>query len=289
MNENTVMTQVIDLHSHTTASDGRLTPEQLVQRAADKGVHMLAITDHDSVAAMASAHVANQALAAPLNLINGAEISTRWHSYDIHVVALNIDITHPQLLDFLDNQTRLRDQRAQEIGIRLAKAGIEGTYEAAQHYANGAVISRGHFARVLIDKGYAADNAGVFKKYLAKGKTGYVPNNWGDMASAIEIIHQAGGLAVLAHPSAYQLSAKWLRRLVTEFKAAGGDAMEVVLGQQNLDDRANLVALSRQHELLTSVGSDFHFVGGWVELGRNLFLPAGLNWVWQSPLWKDRS
>ncbi|QDF68565.1 PHP domain-containing protein [Shewanella sp. SNU WT4] len=289
MNENTAVTRVVDLHSHTTASDGRLTPAQLVQRAAEKGVHMLAITDHDSVAAMIPAHAANQALEQPLTLINGAEISTRWYSYDIHVVALNIDIHNPQLQDFLDNQAVLRDQRAQEIGVRLAKVGIEGAYDAAKAFADGAVISRGHFARFLIEKGYATDNAGVFKKYLAKGKTGYVPNNWGDMASAIDIIHQAGGLAVLAHPSAYQLSGKWLRRLVTEFKDAGGDAMEVVLGQQNLDDRANLVALSHKHELLTSVGSDFHFVGGWVELGRNLFLPAGLNWVWQSPLWKDRS
>ncbi|GGQ32988.1 phosphatase [Shewanella litoralis] len=250
---------------------------------------MFAITDHDTVGGLAEAHIANLAHATPLKLINGCEISTRWNSFDIHIVGLNVDITHTGLLDFLTQQRELREVRAQEIGERLAKAGIEGAYEGAKAIAGDAALSRGHYARWLADNGHATDMPSVFKKYLARGKTGYVPNNWGDMASAIEHIHQAGGLAVLAHPSGYKLSAKWLKRLVREYAEAGGDAMEVILGQQTLDDRNNLIALSKLNNLLASVGSDFHFPSNWIELGKNLYQPQGVEWVWQSQNWMERT
>ncbi|MCL1156895.1 PHP domain-containing protein [Shewanella inventionis] len=282
-------TLLADLHSHTTASDGQLTPTQLIARAIEKGVEMFAITDHDTVGGLAEAHVANLAHDTPLSLINGCEISTRWNSYDIHIVGLNIDITHSGLLDFLAHQRQLRDIRAQEIGERLAKAGIDGAYEGAKAIAGDAALSRGHYARWLADNGHASDMPSVFKRFLARGKTGYVPNNWGDMASAIAHIHQAGGLAVLAHPSGYKLSVKWLKRLVREYAEAGGDAMEVVLGQQTLDDRNNLIALSKQNNLLGSVGSDFHFPSNWIELGKNLYQPQGVEWVWQSQNWMERT
>ncbi|WP_196769493.1 PHP domain-containing protein, partial [Vibrio cyclitrophicus] len=176
------------------------------------------------------AHRFNQQHETPLQLIDGVEISTRWNNFDIHIVGLNMDKENSILLDFLTRQRELREERAQEIGNRLAKAGIEGAYEGAKKFAAGAAISRGHYARWLAENGYAKDMPSVFKRYLARGKTGYVPNNWADMANAIDIIHQTGGVAVLAHPSGYKLSAKWLKRLVREYKEAGGDAMEVVLG-----------------------------------------------------------
>ncbi|WP_394130084.1 PHP domain-containing protein [Shewanella maritima] len=284
-----MMTQSLlaDLHSHTTASDGVLTPEQLVARALEKQVQMLAITDHDTVAGIAAARAYNAQQAEPLTLVNGVEISTQWHSYDIHIVGLNFDTTNDALLAFLANQISLRDERAQEIGRRLAKAGIEGAYDGAKAFADGAAISRGHYARWLADKGYAKDMPSVFKRYLARGKTGYVPNNWGSMAQSIDVIHQAGGVAVLAHPSGYKLSAKWLKRLVREFAEAGGDAMEVVLGQQTIEDRNNLIALSHLNNLLGSIGSDFHFPSNWIELGKNLYQPQGVTWVWQSASWTE--
>ncbi len=282
-------TLLADLHSHTTASDGQLTPTQLIARAVEKGVEMFAITDHDTVDGLVEAHIANQAHETPLKLINGCEISTRWNSFDIHIVGLNIDITHAGLLTFLAHQRQLREVRAQEIGERLAKAGIEGAYAGAKAIAGDAALSRGHYARWLADNGHATDMPSVFKKYLARGKTGYVPNNWGDMANAIEHIHQAGGVAVLAHPSGYKLSAKWLKRLVREYAEAGGDAMEVILGQQTLDDRNNLIALSKLNNLLASVGSDFHFPSNWIELGKNLYQPQGVEWVWQSQNWMERT
>ncbi|NKF50297.1 PHP domain-containing protein [Shewanella sp. WXL01] len=284
----TTQSILADLHSHTTASDGVLSPSQLIERALDKGVEMLAITDHDTVAGLAEAHQFNQAQPNSLKLINGVEISTRWHNFDIHIVGLNLDIENSELQQFLTKQVSLRDERAREIGERLAKAGIEGAYDGAKKFADGAAISRGHYARWLAENGYAKDTASVFKRYLARGKTGYVPNNWQDMANACEIIHQAGGIAVLAHPSGYKLSAKWLKKLVKEFAQAGGDAMEVVLGQQTIDDRNLLISLSLQHNLLGSVGSDFHFPSNWIELGKNLFQPPGVTWVWESESWMER-
>ncbi|RTR34199.1 RNase RNM [Shewanella atlantica] len=274
-----------DLHSHTTASDGQLTPSELIERAIGNGVEMFAITDHDTIAGLAEAHSYNTRHETPLKLINGVEISTRWHNHDIHVVGLNVNLEDIQLDDFLKNQRNLRELRAKEIGARLGKAGIEGAYEGAKALAGDAALSRGHYARWLAEKGYATSMANVFKKYLARGKTGYVPNNWSDMATAIEIIHRAGGVAVLAHPSGYKLSAKWVKRLVREFKEAHGDAMEVVVSQQTLEDRNNLIALSLKNELFASLGSDFHFPGSWTELGKNMFQPKGVNWVWQMDNW----
>ncbi|QYJ84739.1 PHP domain-containing protein [Shewanella mesophila] len=280
-------TLLIDLHSHTTASDGQLTPSELVARALEKGVQMLAITDHDTLEGLEEAHQFNNAQPQPLRLINGTEISTRWNNFDIHIVALNIERSNTVLNEFLCQQRTLREARAMEIGLRLEKAGIAGAYEGAKALADGAALSRGHYARWLADNGYAVNAAAVFKKYLARGKTGYVPNNWSDMASAIEIIHQANGIAVLAHPSGYKLSAKWLKRLVREFKEAGGDAIEVVLGQQTVDDRNNLIALSKLNQLCASLGSDFHFPSGWIELGKNMFQPQGVDWVWQMEKWTE--
>lgn len=277
-----------DLHSHTTASDGQLTPSELIERAIGNGVEMFAITDHDTTAGLAEAHSYNKRHETPLKLINGVEISTRWHNHDIHIVGLNVELEDAELDDFLINQRALRELRAKEIGERLGKAGIEGAYEGAKGLAGGAALSRGHYARWLAEHGYATSMANVFKKYLARGKTGYVPNNWSDMATAIEVIHRAGGVAVLAHPSGYKLSAKWVKRLVREFKEAGGDAMEVVVSQQTVEDRNNLIALSLKNELFASLGSDFHFPGSWTELGKSMFQPKGVNWVWQMDNWVEK-
>ncbi|NRD74552.1 PHP domain-containing protein [Shewanella sp. VB17] len=274
-----------DLHSHTTASDGLLTPSELIERAISHGVQMFAITDHDTTAGLAEAHAHNNGHETPLVLINGVEISSRWHNHDIHIVALNIDLNDTTFDDFLIHQRDLRERRAKEIGVRLAKAGIEGAYQGAKSMAGDAALSRGHYARWLADKGYATSMANVFKKYLAQGKTGYVPNNWSELATVIEVIHQAGGLAVLAHPSGYKLSTKWVKRLVREFKEAGGDAMEVVLSQQTVEARNFLISLSLQHELSASLGSDFHFPGSWTELGKSMYQPPGVNWVWQTDNW----
>ncbi|EEW7290354.1 TPA: RNase AM [Escherichia coli] len=276
---------IYDLHSHTTASDGCLTPEALVHRAVEMRVGTLAITDHDTTAAIAPAREEISRSGLALNLIPGVEISTVWENHEIHIVGLNIDITHPLMCEFLAQQTERRNQRAQLIAERLEKAQIPGALEGAQQLAQVGAVTRGHFARFLVECGKASSMADVFKKYLARGKTGYVPPQWCTIEQAIDVIHHSGGKAVLAHPGRYNLSAKWLKRLVAHFAEHHGDAMEVAQCQQSPNERTQLATLARQHHLWASQGSDFHQPCPWIELGRKLWLPAGVEGVWQ--LWEQ--
>ena len=276
---------IYDLHSHTTASDGCLTLEALVHRAVEMRVGTLAITDHDTTAAIAPAREEISRSGLALNLIPGVEISTVWENHEIHIVGLNIDITHPLMCEFLAQQTERRNQRAQLIAERLEKAQIPGALEGAQQLAQGGAVTRGHFARFLVECGKASSMADVFKKYLARGKTGYVPPQWCTIEQAIDVIHHSGGKAVLAHPGRYNLSAKWLKRLVAHFAEHHGDAMEVAQCQQSPNERTQLATLARQHHLWASQGSDFHQPCPWIELGRKLWLPAGVEGVWQ--LWEQ--
>ncbi|EHL1196672.1 5'-3' exoribonuclease [Escherichia coli] len=276
---------IYDLHSHTTASDGCLTPEALVHRAVEMRVGTLAITDHDTTAAIAPAREEISRSGLALNLIPGVEISTVWENHEIHIVGLNIDITHPLMCEFLAQQTERRNQRAKLIAERLEKAQIPGALKGAQRLAQGGAVTRGHFARFLVECGKASSMADIFKKYLARGKTGYVPPQWCTIEQAIDVIHHSGGKAVLAHPGRYNLSAKWLKRLVAHFAEHHGDAMEVAQCQQSPNERTQLATLARQHHLWASQGSDFHQPCPWIELGRKLWLPAGVEGVWQ--LWEQ--
>lgn len=208
---------IYDLHSHTTASDGCLTPEVLVHRAVEMRVGTLAITDHDNTAAIVPAREEISRSGLALNLIPGVEISTVWENHEIHIVGLNIDITHPLMCEFLAQQTERRNQRAQLIAERLEKAQIPGALEGARRLAQGGAVTRGHFARFLVGCGKASSMADVFKKYLARGKTGYVPPQWCTIEQAIDVIHHSGGKAVLAHPGRYNLSAKWLKKIGCAF------------------------------------------------------------------------
>ncbi|MCE0799001.1 PHP domain-containing protein [Buttiauxella sp. S04-F03] len=273
---------IYDLHSHTTASDGLLTPEALVQRAVEMRVGILAITDHDTVAGIAAAREAVSRLQLPLRLISGVEISTIWENHEIHIVGLGVDEHNPQLAEFLAQQSERRVQRAALIAERLEKAHIPGALEGAMRHANGGEVTRGHFARFLVECGKANTMADVFKKYLAKGKTGYVPPQWCTIEQAIDVIHHSGGQAVLAHPGRYDLSAKWLKRLLAHFAESGGDAMEVAQCQQAPNERTQLASYAQQFNLLASQGSDFHMPCAWIELGRKLWLPAGVVPVWQN-------
>lgn len=276
---------IYDLHSHTQASDGLLSPEELVHRAVEMRVGTLAITDHDTTSAIPAARAEIARAGLNLTLINGVEISTLWENHEIHIVGLNIDIEHPAMVTLLEEQKARRQARAMQIGERLEKAHIPGAWEGALRLANGGAVTRGHFARFLIESGKASDVAGVFKKYLARGKTGYVPPQWCTIKQAIDVIHHSGGKAVVAHPGRYDLSAKWLKRLLAHFAEQGGDAMEVAQCQQAPNERTQLAAYAQQFALMASQGSDFHQPCPWIELGRKLWLPAGVEAVWQ--LWEQ--
>ncbi|GKW02012.1 hypothetical protein PEC301877_08270 [Pectobacterium carotovorum subsp. carotovorum] len=276
-----------DLHSHTTASDGLLTPTALVSRAVDMRVSVLAITDHDTTAGLDEAQQAIAQQGLPLRLIPGVEISTLWENHEIHIVGLGMDIAHPALTGLLQQQAECRQSRAEQIAARLEKNRIPDALTGAQRLATGGQITRAHFARYLIELGIAANMNQVFKKYLAKGKTGYVPPQWCTIPQAIEAIHQSGGVSVLAHPGRYDLTAKWLKRLLATFAENGGIAMEVAQCQQAPDERTQLGRYARDFNLMASQGSDFHLPCAWIELGRKLWLPADVEPVWHHPVLVD--
>ncbi|OIQ26632.1 PHP domain-containing protein [uncultured Vibrio sp.] len=272
----------IDLHSHTTASDGRLSPQDLIDRAVSFDVKVMAITDHDTIDGIAPAqqHIKQNEL--PIQLISGIEFSTVWQNKDIHIVGLNIDQHDTAVTALIEQQKLHRHGRAQLIAQRLQKATREGVFEEVQAIAGDAPITRAHFAKWLVDNGYAKTMQQVFKKYLTRNNPGYVPPNWCSMKDAVDAIHHAGGTAVLAHPGRYNLTAKWIKRLLVAFSEAGGDAMEVALPQQAQQERRTLADYAIQYKLLASQGSDFHYPSPWTELGRNLWLPSGVE-----PVWKD--
>lgn len=276
-----------DLHSHTNLSDGSLSPIELVMRASVKQVDVLAITDHDSVAGIDLAHREIIDKGYKVHLVPGVEISTKWNGFDIHVVGLCIDRTDTQLLELLTEQRLKRELRAKKIGEKLEKKGLTGVYDLARTMASGDSISRSHFAKAMLELGYINNFDQAFKKYLGKGKSAFVSPDWCDLSQACLAIKNAGGIAVLAHPVRYDLSNKWLRKLIFEFKSAGGEALEVGLVQMNPDQKKFIASLATEHELYSSQGSDFHHVGRWTELGRNLSITEQCKPVWEHPKWNE--
>lgn len=274
-----------DLHSHTNASDGEFTPAELVERAIEMGVNILSITDHDTCDGLIQAQHYIAENARPLELVNGVEISTLWENIEIHIVGLNFSPFAPPMAELLNAQSQRRLERGVEIGRRLQKAGIEDAWENAVALSGGGQVTRAHFAQYIVKIGKEKNISNVFKRYLSKGKTGYTPAQWCSIQDSIDAIHAAGGVAVLAHPSKYQLSNKWLKRLVAYFKACNGDAMEVSHCQQPPHEKQYLAELARTANLKTSVGSDFHRPCSWIELGRNLWLPDDAQAVWT--LWDE--
>lgn len=274
---------LFDLHSHTIASDGRLSPEALVKRACEHRVNVLAITDHDTLAGLEPAQQAIEHNDLPLHLINGIEISTVWQNFDIHIVGLNVNRESPELLQLIDEQAERRRTRALDIASRLEKSRYPGALEGAQRIAGDVPLTRAHFAQWLVEQGHAKTLQAVFKKFMTRGNPGYVPPMWCSIEQAIDAIHAAGGQAVLAHPGRYKLTAKWLKRLIVKFKEAGGDGMEVAQPQQGQNERRQLADYAKEYGLLASQGSDFHFPSPWTELGRNLWLPKEC----ADPIWRD--
>jgi len=273
-----------DLHSHSTASDGALEPAQLIARAREAGVDVLALTDHDTLDGYAAAAYA--AAGGPLRLVAGVEVSVTWNNITIHVLGLNVDPHCPVLLQGLDGLLAFRDWRAAEIARKLAAAGIGGALEGAAHYRRGRILSRTHFAHYLVEAGRAPSVRDVFKRYLVQGKPGYVRGEWASLETALGWILAAGGLPVIAHPARYRLTRGKLARLIGEFREAGGAGIEVVSGSHSLDETLHMAAVSREHGLLASAGSDYHGPHNpWVELGRLRDLPAGCTPVWAAPGW----
>ncbi|MGD8514067.1 MAG: PHP domain-containing protein [Granulosicoccaceae bacterium] len=274
----------IDLHSHSTVSDGTLTPAALVAHARAQNLDVLALTDHDVVDGI---QAAQQAAGSALYIVPGVEISVSWRGQTVHIVGLHVDPEHPGLLQGLAGLREFRVWRAQEIARRLAKKGVPGALEGAQAWASGSLIGRTHFARFLVEHGYCESLREVFKRYLVRGKPGYVPGQWASLEDAVGWIRDAGGVAVIAHPARYRLTATRLRALIADFQACGGEGLEVVSGSHSRDEVLAMAEHSRRHGLLASCGSDYHGPENpWVELGRLAALPEDLVPVWHSPNWR---
>ena len=270
----------IDLHCHSTISDGLLTPTQLVEHAAARGVNVLALTDHDDVGGLAEARAA--AVEKNITLVNGAEISVDWRGQTIHIVGLGINPEHPSLVRGLESIRNGRLVRARNIAAQLDKFGIHGSFEGAcRNAGEGHLLGRMHFARFLIQQGHAKDAKAVFKKYLVKGKPGYAQHQWVPLSDAVGWICGSGGRAVIAHPGRYKLSKKALDELLEEFRALGGEAIEVITGSHTPEQSLLFARHSQRLGLLASRGSDFHGPGeSYFDLGRMPPLPDICKPVW---------
>ncbi len=279
------MYSVYDLHSHSTASDGTLTPAELVRKAGQAGIEVLALTDHDTLDGIEEATTA--AVSAGIALVPGVEISVTWNRHLVHIVGLGVETGCVALRNGLRYLQKVRQDRAEEIGRRLEKQGIEGAYAGARALSNGRLIGRSHFARFLLEEGYVKDRRKVFQRYLGQGKPGYVAGEWAELGEAVSWIHAAGGQAIIAHPAAYPLSNTKLNRLVEAFTEVGGDGLEVISGSHNHEEISNMARLARKFGLLASAGSDYHGrETPWIDLGRLAILPEGLKPVWHD--WLER-
>lgn len=274
------MPPYIDLHCHSTVSDGLLTPSDLVSHAANHGVDVLALTDHDDIAGLAEAAAVAGQLG--ISFVTGVEISVSWNRRTLHVVGLKIDPAYEPLLTGLAAIRASRHTRAQGMADSLSKTGIGGSLDGAYQYTRrDGIISRTHFARFLVEKGYAKDVRSVFKKYLVKGKPGYFEHQWASLEDAMSWIMGSGGTAVLAHPGRYDLGRTNMLNLMYEFRELGGTAIEVVTGSHTKDQYQEFAKLAHQFDFLASKGSDYHGPGhAYIEMGRLPELPAICKPVW---------
>lgn len=276
-----------DLHCHSRVSDGTLTPTELVARAAERGVKVLGLTDHDDMAGLAEA--AQAAAQYGIELINGVEISVSWRKHTVHIVGLHIDPTNSVLLEGLRGIRSGRMHRAELMAESLARSGIGGVLEGALRYAsNPEMIGRTHFARYLVEAGQCKDVRSVFTRYLVKGKPGYVSHEWANLQDAITWIRAAGGIAVLAHPGRYTAGRKPMGRttlleLLQEFVELGGKGIEVVSGSHTPPQFAEFARYAQEFGLLCSCGSDFHGPEeSYRDLGRLPDFPLDCVPVWTS-------
>ena len=273
---------MIDLHCHSNTSDGALPPREVVKLAHANGCTLLALTDHDHTGGLAEARQEAQALG--IRLINGVEVSVSWRKRTIHIVGLNFDDTDTVLQNLLARLRRGRLERFLRMAEKLEKKGLAGACEGALALVpNREMASRTHLAQWLIEQGHVRNKQQAFKKYLGDGKPACVKHEWAPLEEAVAAILGAGGIAVVAHPIRYGLSATAQRNLFTEFKALGGQAIEVHSSTTDLNDRLNYARLAEQYGFLASAGSDFHRIDdfGSGRLGACPPLPERCRPVWQ--------
>jgi 3',5'-nucleoside bisphosphate phosphatase len=265
----------IDLHTHSNWSDGVLGPAELVALAATRAVQLLALTDHDTMAGCEEARAACAGLG--IAFLHASELTSLWRGREVHIVGLQLDPAAPALIAHFADVRRRRCERIEAIGLKLSANGLPGADIAAAVLALPGTPTRLHMARELVQRGHAANEDDVFKRWLGKGQRAAVAAEWPTVEATVAVIASAGGAAVLAHPHRYKLSAGGLRELCAAFRDAGGAGIEVSLPGMGAGDAGRAAALARRFGLAGSCGSDFHVPGvPWRPLGRFAKLPEGV-------------
>ena len=247
---------MIDLHTHSTESDGTLTPQELMQLASDIGLSAIALTDHDTVGELSKAKPVAESLG--IELVPGIELSTDYNGTEVHMLGFYIDDTNPAFLKKLQEFIDSRNLRNEKMAFLLQKEGFSITLEDLYREYPDSVITRAHFARYLVEHGYVKDRDTVFRKYLGDNCRCYVPREKITPFEAIDLIHLGGGLAFFAHPVLCHMNHDRLRFFVRDLKEAGLTGMEAVYSMNSPGDERNMKKLAQEFDLLISGGSDFH-------------------------------
>lgn len=273
----------IDLHCHSTASDGKLSPEELFHLAEQAELDYFAITDHDTTSGYRQLYKQDAVSSSTVALISGIEVSTQWSGVGIHIVGLDFDAHHPAIEQLILTQRAIRESRANIIDARLAANNMQNTLAGALTYCPDiGQVGRPHFAQHMVDMGYVKNIKQAFDRWLGNGKLGDVKSQWPEISEAVDAIISAGGIAVIAHPLRYKMTFTKLRRLSEHFKEVGGQAIEVIGYQASPDKQAQLNKMVADLSLFASAGSDFHDPEWrWSQIGKIAQLPASLPPVWQ--------
>lgn len=273
----------IDLHCHSTASDGRLTPTALVERAHQRGIRVLALTDHDTTKGIAAARAACDRLG--LHLVNGIELSCTWASTTIHVLGYDFLLDSEPLNAMTERLQTSRWQRAEKIDQRLAAKGMPDSLAGARQVQaelgeDEQPPARPHFAEHLVRAGHVRDHSEAFNKWLGAGKIGDVKQYWPEFSEVMQVLSMSGAWNSLAHPYHYNFTRSKRRRLVKDFVEQGGHALEISNGLQPPEQVGNLAVMAREFGLEITAGSDFHAPRNWSELGLYRPLPQDLTPLW---------
>jgi len=270
----------VDLHNHSFYSDGVLSPSEVVRLAKKEGCDVFALTDHDTTDGLIEAQ--QQADEIGLKLIHGVEVSAMWSNMTIHILGLGVDADNEVLQAGLKQHQDFRQLRAEKMARGLGGAGVVGAMDKTQVIAKKGMITRTHFAQMLIQEGVCKDMRSVFKRFLTGKKPGGVGAKWAQFDEVIEWIHAAGGKAILAHPLRYRMTNTKVKRMMSDLAANGCDGVEVVTGSSNADEITLMSQWARELDLLASSGSDYH---GWpnqrIRIGHLQDMPNVNETVWR--------
>lgn len=261
--------QAYDLHMHSTASDGTLSPLDLLERAVQRSLQVIALTDHDTVEGV------RQLIAeAPdkLTVIPGAEFTCVWRGRVVHIVGLGLSLESEVLQTYLKRLDLLREERAEKINQRLMKKNIPSLLGLVNERAENSVIGRPHFAQAMVELGIVNSEQQAFNQYLGSGKVGDVKVDWPELSDVLAVIRESGGLAVFAHPTKYKFTFTKIREFLADFAELGGEGIEVSYTGISPSHHHELIRMADMFDLKVSAGSDFHSPKHhWTDVGR--FMP----------------